>query len=591
MGAHLEAREGRFPPLHRRRDRARRASSTSCRWPSAQVKSCVLIAGMLAAGSTTVDRAVGQPRPHRAPAPARARAVRARRALDDRLAGGRARAGRDRGAGRSLVGGLHRRGGHARARLAGGGRGTGPQLDPHRLLPHRRADGRGDPRRPRGAGHRDRRRAGGRARRGLRARSRAPRSSPTRCRWRSTSSRWWRCSARYAEGETVVRGAAGAAASRSPTGSPAWWRGCAAWGRTSRRPTTASWSAATARRCAGGTIDSHGRPPPGDARRRGGLASAEGVEVVGMDAAARLLSRLRGRPARRCWRTNLVAWSWPSTGPPEPARAPWRARRRGRSASPTSTPGAMYRAVGLHDPARRRSRLRAGRRRSDSSWATAWWSNGEDVTEAIRAPEVSEAASRVATNPRVRAALVAKQRELLAQGDWVAEGRDIGTVVAPDAAREGLPHRRAPRSARAGGRPSSAPTSSTVLRDQALRDAQDSSREHSPLARGARGRRARHHRAQRSTRWWPASSSWSRRADEAADGGRGRLPERRQVHARQPPVAAPARPWCTSRPGVTRDRKEVDADWNGLGVHARRHRRRGLRRRATRWPRRSAGRR
>ena len=55
------------------------------------------------------------------------------------------------------------------------------------------------------------------------------------------------------------------------------------------------------------------------------------------------------------------------------------------------------------------------------------------MTAAIRAPEVSEAASRVASDPAVREALVAKQRALIAGGDWVAEGRDIGTVVAPDA--------------------------------------------------------------------------------------------------------------------------------------------------------------
>src|SRR5882672_9313498 len=59
--------------------------------------------------------------------------------------------------------------------------------------------------------------------------------------------------------------------------------------------------------------------------------------------------------------------------------------------------------------------------------------DGEDVTEAIRTPEVSEAASRLAGRPEVRAALVDKQRALLAQGDWVAEGRDIATVVAPEA--------------------------------------------------------------------------------------------------------------------------------------------------------------
>jgi cytidylate kinase len=59
--------------------------------------------------------------------------------------------------------------------------------------------------------------------------------------------------------------------------------------------------------------------------------------------------------------------------------------------------------------------------------------DGEDVTGAIRTPEISERASVVANDPRVREALVARQRELIAGGDYVAEGRDIATVVAPDA--------------------------------------------------------------------------------------------------------------------------------------------------------------
>jgi cytidylate kinase len=59
--------------------------------------------------------------------------------------------------------------------------------------------------------------------------------------------------------------------------------------------------------------------------------------------------------------------------------------------------------------------------------------DGEDVTDKIRTPEISRRASELATDPAVRAALVAKQRALLCSGDWVAEGRDIGTVVAPDA--------------------------------------------------------------------------------------------------------------------------------------------------------------
>jgi CMP/dCMP kinase len=141
--------------------------------------------------------------------------------------------------------------------------------------------------------------------------------------------------------------------------------------------------------------------------------------------------------------------------------------------------GAMYRAVGLEvlrrgGPAAERAEeleIRLGDRVV---------ANGEDVTEAIRAPEVSEAASVVATDPAVRQALVKKQRELLAQGDWVAEGRDIGTVVAPDAAVKvfltASPEERARRRADELGA-----DLDTVRRDQALRDAQDMQREHSPL--------------------------------------------------------------------------------------------------------------
>jgi CMP/dCMP kinase len=141
--------------------------------------------------------------------------------------------------------------------------------------------------------------------------------------------------------------------------------------------------------------------------------------------------------------------------------------------------GAMYRAVGLMT-------LRHGGAASDQArrleidLGPRVIANGEDVTEAIRAPEVSEAASRVATNDAVRAALVEKQRELLSDGDWVAEGRDIGTVVVPDAPVKifltASPEERARRRAAELGA-----DLETVLRDQALRDAQDESREHSPL--------------------------------------------------------------------------------------------------------------
>jgi CMP/dCMP kinase len=57
----------------------------------------------------------------------------------------------------------------------------------------------------------------------------------------------------------------------------------------------------------------------------------------------------------------------------------------------------------------------------------------EDVTELIRTPLISEQASVVANDPQVREALVAQQRALISAGDYVAEGRDIATVVAPDA--------------------------------------------------------------------------------------------------------------------------------------------------------------
>ncbi len=106
--------------------------------------------------------------------------------------------------------------------------------------------------------------------------------------------------------------------------------------------------------------------------------------------------------------------------------------------------------------------------------------DGRDVSREIRAPEVSAAASVVAADPAVREALVAKQRELIAHGDWVAEGRDIGTVVAPDAAVKVFlaadPRERARRRAAELGA-----DVETVLAEQAMRDERDSSREHSPL--------------------------------------------------------------------------------------------------------------
>jgi cytidylate kinase len=95
--------------------------------------------------------------------------------------------------------------------------------------------------------------------------------------------------------------------------------------------------------------------------------------------------------------------------------------------------GAMYRCVGL-------AANRAGRPANEVVESLTIevgdrvLLNGEDVTQAIREPGVSEAASRAAADLDVRRALVAKQQRIMAEGNWVAEGRDIGTVVAPDAA-------------------------------------------------------------------------------------------------------------------------------------------------------------
>ncbi|HEY5261579.1 MAG TPA: (d)CMP kinase [Solirubrobacteraceae bacterium] len=153
--------------------------------------------------------------------------------------------------------------------------------------------------------------------------------------------------------------------------------------------------------------------------------------------------------------------------------------------------GTMYRCVGLlalQMPDRAPARL-AGAARIEfavDSHAALCGSerrvllDGRDVTEEIRTPEVSEAASRVAADPGVREALVAKQRELIAAGDSVAEGRDIGTVVAPLAELKlyltADPAERARRrAAELGG------DQATVMAEQTLRDERDSTRAHSPL--------------------------------------------------------------------------------------------------------------
>ena len=105
---------------------------------------------------------------------------------------------------------------------------------------------------------------------------------------------------------------------------------------------------------------------------------------------------------------------------------------------------------------------------------------GTDVTASIRQTRVDRMVPVVARHPEVRTVMRSRQRELAEAGDTVVEGRDIGTVVAPDAPVKifltASPEERARRRAAELGA-----DIDTVLRDQTLRDAQDEGRAHSPL--------------------------------------------------------------------------------------------------------------
>lgn len=150
--------------------------------------------------------------------------------------------------------------------------------------------------------------------------------------------------------------------------------------------------------------------------------------------------------------------------------------------------GAMYRCVALEAlrrgadlddgpslgeiAARLDIRLAAGRVRLE----------GKDVTGTIRSPGVGEAASRISVHPQVREALVTRQRALIATGRYVAEGRDIGTVVSPDAPLKVFltasdEERARRRAAESGGAPEE------VASAQRARDRRDERRAHGALRR------------------------------------------------------------------------------------------------------------
>jgi cytidylate kinase len=106
--------------------------------------------------------------------------------------------------------------------------------------------------------------------------------------------------------------------------------------------------------------------------------------------------------------------------------------------------------------------------------------NDEDVSSAIRTPEVSQAASEVSLVPAVRRALVSKQREIGQKVSIVMEGRDIGTVVFPDATvkifLDAIPEERATRRANEVALPAE-----IVERQIRERDQRDRRRAESPL--------------------------------------------------------------------------------------------------------------
>ncbi len=138
--------------------------------------------------------------------------------------------------------------------------------------------------------------------------------------------------------------------------------------------------------------------------------------------------------------------------------------------------GAMYRCVAL-------ARLRDAEVDAEGleiALADSVRLGGEDVSDQIRSPAVTELASEVAAEPKVRAAMALQQQAMLANGDWVAEGRDIGTVIAPQAELKIFltadPTERARRRAEQTGRPLD-----EVLAEQQQRDRRDGERELSPL--------------------------------------------------------------------------------------------------------------
>ncbi|MCP5111455.1 MAG: (d)CMP kinase [bacterium] len=155
--------------------------------------------------------------------------------------------------------------------------------------------------------------------------------------------------------------------------------------------------------------------------------------------------------------------------------------------------GAMYRAVGLWalrigvalDDMHRLEQLAREATIELISEPPTVKLNGEEVTQAIRAPEVSDAASKASAVPGVRRALVAKQRQMGEDGSVVMEGRDIGSVVFPNAQvkvfLDASPSVRAKRRLRDLDEKETPAQLSGVEKEMEERDRRDSTRADSPL--------------------------------------------------------------------------------------------------------------
>lgn len=155
--------------------------------------------------------------------------------------------------------------------------------------------------------------------------------------------------------------------------------------------------------------------------------------------------------------------------------------------------GAMYRAVALWalrngiapDDPHKLDELARHARIEFAAGASTVLLNGEDVSQAVREPAVSDAASKVSALPGVRRAMVDAQREMAAGASVVMEGRDIGTVVFPDATikifLDANPEVRAGRRVKELRSKGIDVGAETVAQEMADRDRRDRTRTEAPL--------------------------------------------------------------------------------------------------------------